>query len=421
MSDELQLLLIFAIIILFARGCGYLCQRYLRQPPVLGELLAGVILGPTVLNIFGWSVFDPWTGHVVNVFANIGVLFLIFIAGLETNVSEIRKVGKTAVLSALLGVLLPLLGGYLASISFGVNNITAIYIGTILTATSVSITAQTLIEINKLRTREGSTIMGAAVIDDVLGIILLSVVIALFIPRNIYSNNLSSSITGHLSPIFQQWMPAQLIFIIVTVFLMLLFFWVVINLGKKVITPILNRVSGINSRYLVLTVSLAMLFLMAVSAEFIGQVAAITGAYLAGIFLGRTKFRAEIEAQISPFTYAFFVPIFLASIGIGINAKNIGSDILFAVVIIIVAILTKVIGCGAGAAITGFKLPSALRVGTGMISRGEVGLIIALIGKNAGIIPDNVYAVMIIVVLVTTVITPPLLRWSFLKSEDLKR
>jgi Kef-type K+ transport system membrane component KefB len=157
---------------------------------------------------------------------------------------------------------------------------------------------------------------------------------------------------------------------------------------------------------------------MAVSAEFIGQVAAITGAYLAGIFLGRTRFRVEIETEIAPFTYAFFVPIFLASIGIGIDAKNLGGDIIFAIIIIVLAILTKVVGCAMGAGISGFNLRSSLRVGIGMISRGEVGLIIALVGKSAGIISNNVYAVMVLVVLVTTVITPPLLRLSFFEKNE---
>jgi Kef-type K+ transport system membrane component KefB len=418
MSHELQLLLILAIIIISARLCGHICQRYLRQPAVLGELLAGVILGPTLLNVMGCPIFDPWAGEMVKIFANIGVLLLMFIAGLETNVKEIRKVGKAATLSAIFGVGLPMIGGYLAAVAFGINYIEAIYIGTILTATSVSITAQTLMEINKLRSSEGSTIMGAAVIDDVLGIIILSVVIAIFIPRSSDANNVPSTITDFLSPMLHQWFPVQLIFIVVTMLLMLAFFWVVINLGKNVVPPIFNRVSGVEARHIILSVSLAMLFLMAVSAEFIGQVAAITGAYLAGIFLGRTRFRVEIETEIAPFTYAFFVPIFLASIGIGIDAKNLGGDIIFAIIIIVLAILTKVVGCAMGAGISGFNLRSSLRVGTGMISRGEVGLIIALVGKNAGIISCNIYAVMVLVVLVTTVITPPLLRLSFFEKIE---
>ena len=431
MSLELQLLLVLAIIVTAAKIAGHICQRYLNQPVVFGEILMGLLLGPTLINLLGWPIFHgvtpdglsvtEWLHDHINSIAQIGVLLLMFIAGLETDLSQLRKVGKSAMVTAILGVAFPLIFGALITHLFGGSWYEAIFVGTVLTATSVSITAQTLMEIRQLRSIEGVTILGAAVIDDVLGIIILALVIAFGTQSSLKTTGhesipkmLADQLIPHLSML-----PAPLITISATIICMALFFLLSVVIGRKLFPVIMEMVSKLRASHIIPATALVMVFLFAIGAEFLGQVAAITGAYLVGVFLGRTRFKAEIERSIHPFTYAFFVPIFLISIGLPINIRQLGNgNLTFALVIILVAILTKVFGCGLGARITGCSNKQSLRIGIGMISRGEVGLIIAQIGLSSRLINKDIYTTIVLMVLATTVITPLLLRWTFPRVEE---
>lgn len=432
MSLELQLLLVLAIIVIAAKIAGHICQRYLNQPVVFGEILMGLLLGPTLINLLGWPIFHGATPeglpvaewlheHIVS-FAQIGVLLLMFIAGLETDLSQLRKVGKSAMVTAILGVAVPLGFGALVTHLFGGSWNEAIFVGTVLTATSVSITAQTLMEIRQLRSVEGVTILGAAVIDDVLGIIILALVIAFGTNtalQNAGHESIPKMLANQLIPHFSS-LPAPLITVTSTIVCMALFFLLSVLIGRRIFPALMEKVTDLHASHIIPATALVLVFLFAIGAEFLGQVAAITGAYLVGVFLGRTRFKGEIESSIHPFTYAFFVPIFLISIGLPIDIRQLGEgNLIFAIVIILVAIITKVIGCGVGARLTGCGNKQALRIGLGMISRGEVGLIIAQIGLSSRLIDKDIYTTIVLMVLATTVVTPLLLRWSFPHVEEL--
>lgn len=428
MNHELQLILLLAILIAASKLSGHLVRRYLKQPVVFGELLAGVILGPTFaclhLSVLAWPMLRgsaDWLHEMVNMLGAIGVLLLMFIAGMETRPAELRRVGKTAFTAASLGVLFPLGIGMLAARLFGLPVNEALFIGVVLTATSVSITAQTLIEMNQLYSKEGVTILGAAVIDDVLGIIILSFVIAFgaagAVARVGIAQGMSAWLAGSLG------MPGSVKYwhIALTLLLMAAYFGLAYLAGKRAVPKMLAAAKHLHASFAVPTAALVLLFIFAFAAEYVGQVAAITGAYLAGLFLARTPYAKQIEHAIHPFTYAFFVPLFLMSIGLGTNMGLLAREQwLFTAVIILVAVLTKIIGCGLGSYLTGFSLHESLRVGAGMISRGEVGLIVALVGLNAGLIHPQIYAALIIMILLTTMITPLLLRMTFPHEKEVE-
>jgi Kef-type K+ transport system membrane component KefB len=404
MTHLLQLLLLLAIIVPAAKLAGALANR-IGQPAVFGEILVGLILGPTVLDILGWPLFAhalPTTHHgnppelyeVIRDLAELGVILLMFIAGMETNLDEMRRVGKVAFWSATGGVVFPLVGGTLVSTAFGLPLFwEGIFIGTILTATSVSISAQTLIELGRLRSREGSTILGAAVIDDVQGIVLLSLVVAF------------AKTSGSVDVM-------QVGLVVVK---MVAYFAVAIFVGRH-LTPVCRWADRLGVSQGLLAVVIAIALFYAWAAEAGGGVAAITGSYLAGVMFAQTPYKHRIDEGIHPLTYSMLVPVFFISIGLAANGRQLGEHVAFTVVLVVVAIVTKAIGCGALARVTGFNTAESVRVGVGMISRGEVGLIVAGYGLANGIIGRDVFSASVIMVLVTTMITPPLLRLSFPKE-----
>jgi Na+:H+ antiporter len=319
------------------------------------------------------------------------VILLIFIAGLETDLVEMRRVGHVAFWSAFGGVVLPLVGGAALAVAYGLPLLwEGIFIGAILTATSVSISAQTLIELGTLRTKEGSTILAAAVIDDVMGIVVLSLVVAF-----------ARSGQG-----------ATLMDVALIIGRMTLYFVGAILVGRW-LDPLIERLNRLGSSQGVLSGALVVAFVYAWGAEYVGQVAAITGSYLAGVLFGQTRFKKEIDQSIHAVTYSMLVPVFFISIGLQANGRELGSQALFTVLLVIVAIATKAIGCGVFARATGFTTTESIRVGAGMISRGEVGLIVAGYGLANGIIGRDVFSASVLVVLVTTMVTPPLLRMTF--------
>ncbi len=427
-----QVLLLLAGIVVVAKVAGAISVRF-GQPAVFGEIAVGLVLGPTVLDVLNLGVFSQASPHstgavdalidaaqesdslvamgetantlylesLIKDLAEIGVILLMFVAGMETDLEEMKKVGKTAFWAAMGGILLPLVGGTLASLYFGYPLYwEAIFVGTILTATSVSISAQTLIELKVLRSREGTTILGAAVIDDVLGIIILGVVTALSAVGA--AGEAESGIGVVLGIVF--WMALYFVA-----------FWFI---GSRYLEKWCDRIRKVPASQALLAFVLVVAFFYAWAAEVIAHLAAITGSYMAGVLFAQTRFREEIDEKIHPVTYSLFVPIFFVSIGLQANARELGGTISFLVAIVSLAILTKVLGCFLGARVTGFDNIQSLRVGIGMVSRGEVGLIVAGVGLSRAIITQNMFSAMVIMVLVTTMVTPILLRYVFPRVEE---
>lgn len=400
MSTSLQILLCIAVIIVAAKLTGALTSR-LGLPLVLGELLAGVVLGPTLLNIWGLSFFLPAPAAgsisvaiVFRVLAQLGVVLLMFVAGLETDIAMMRSALAPAFWAAAGGVILPMVGGALLSRKFGFTWPEAIFIGTILTATSVTITAQTLMNLQQLRSKAGSTILGAAVIDDVLGLIVLSLVIALTpqIPSGAAVSYRSLLLT-----------MGKMLLCLVT-----LLWW-----GPPITRWVFRQAARLHGHHKEVAVALILAFLMAFDAEWLGGMAAITGAYLAGLFVAATPDRENVSREIHPMINSFFGPIFFVSIGLEVNARHLAGGIGFFLLLLLIAIVGKIAGCGLGALGSGFSRRESLVVGVGMIPRGEVGLITASLGFAAGVVSQNVYAQVVILVLMTTLITPVLLRFAF--------
>ena len=394
MSHLLQLLLLLAVFIATAKLAGAASSR-VGQPAVFGEILAGLLLGPTAINVLGWPVFADGSGppliEVVQDLADVGVILLMFVAGLETDVAELRRVGRVAFWAAAGGVAVPMAGGIAVAWWLGVPMLwRGVFIGTILTATSVSISAQTLMELGVVRSREGAAILGAAVIDDVMGIIVLSIVVAFAQPS-------AQGGAWHIAGIFVR---------------LAAFFG-----SAWMLRPWLDRAAGWGDRLGVsqglLAAVLVIALLFAWAAEFLGGVAAITGAYVAGVLLTNSHYKQRIDEGIHPLTYSVFVPVFFISIGLRADARALLALPLLSLALIAVAVAGKVIGCGIPARLCGFTAAESLRTGIGMISRGEVGLIVAAYGLANGVIGRDIFSAAVVVVLVTTMMTPPLLRLTF--------
>jgi Kef-type K+ transport system membrane component KefB len=389
MSSFLQLSLALTIIILAAKAGGWLSVR-LHQPAVLGELIAGLVLGPTFINLLHLPPFDSASLEetVLNL-AELGAVLMMFIAGMEVDLKEMGRTGRVAALAGVLGVAVPLLMGGLVAVPFGYAGAEAAFVGIILTATSVSISAQTLLELGVLRTREGLAMLGAAVIDDVLVIVLLSVFLAL--------------IGGASAP-----GAVAVVFVKIVIYLVLAGI-----VGWLVLPPMMRWVDRqpISEGLAALVFSSVLLFAWAAES---GGLAAITGAFLAGVGLSRSPLREKTEGKIRTITYAFLVPVFFVSIGLQADARSLaGPALVFLLVLLLVAVVSKVAGSGLGARLGGFSGVQALRVGVGMVSRGEVGLIVASVGVSQGIVDPALFSIVVVLVLLTTILTPVLLRRTF--------
>lgn len=390
MSPFLQLILLLTIILIAAKSAGYLSTR-LGQPSVLGELLVGVLLGPTLLNMLHWPVFsDPGLEEVIHHLAEIGVLLLMFVAGLELHLNELAHNSKVSAYAGILGVLLPVGLGYLVAIAFAYPSQEALFMGLVLGATSVSISAQTLMELKVLRSRVGIGLLGAAVFDDVLVILLLSGFLALV------------SGEGGITTI-------GLLVVRMVIFLGLSFLF-----GMKVLPYIVRRTAHLPVSQSVLALALVVMFIYGLAAELVGNMAAITGTFLAGLMFARSPEKERLERGVSALAYAFFVPIFFVNIGLGVNGRDINATVLWLFLsITAMAVFGKWIGAGLGARMASYSWRESLQLGAGMISRGEVGLIIASVGVEAGILDGNELSTIVGMILVTTLITPPLLHALF--------
>ncbi|PLT29721.1 cation:proton antiporter [Peribacillus deserti] len=372
-----MLILQLAIILVAAKIAGSLSVR-LGQPSVLGQLLIGIILGPSVLGLVNET-------KTLAEFSQIGVILLMFIAGLETDIDEFKRTGKASTYVGLGGIIVPLLLGYFAGIVLNLTNFESWFLGLLLSATSVSISVQALKDMNQLQTREGTTILGAAVIDDVVVIIALAFLMS-FAGGDV---NLTTVILKKV-----------------------LFFAGAILVGWKLVPWFLNKFSTLRVSETVISSALIICFVYAYLAEYTG-VAAIIGAYIAGVAVSVTDFKHEVFEKVETISYSIFVPVFFTSIGVTAQFSGIGKNIGLVIVLSFIAILTKLAGAALGAKLAGFNWNSSLGIGSAMVSRGEVALIIAALGLESNLLSQNMFAVLVVVILVTTIVTPPMMKRFF--------
>ncbi|MCL1903883.1 MAG: cation:proton antiporter [Oscillospiraceae bacterium] len=374
-------------LILFATKIFGLLTRKFHLPQVVGAIAAGIILGPAILGVIVPS-------EIITIVAEIGVVLLMFTAGLETDFKQLQASLKATFIIAVLGIIIPIGGGFALAYCFGQDVLKSVFIGVILTATSVSITVETLHEMGKLKTRAGTAILGAAVIDDVLGIIILSVVMGT-------SDDGSVSIAE---------IGLMLLKIIGFFALALIFGVTVFKVFKYLIIK-----KGIKKRVYIF--ALVFCFFMAFLAEQFG-IANIIGAYFAGLILCNIPSEEAIEEKSTILSYMFFSPIFFFSVGLMTTFEGLDKRlVLFAVLLLAVAILSKLAGCFLGAVLCKYTKKESLQIGVGMISRGEVAIIVATLGVNEGHMVPELFSSVIVVVIITTLITPLLLNLVFRKDE----
>ncbi|MGN0242927.1 MAG: cation:proton antiporter [Lachnospiraceae bacterium] len=380
-----------AIIIVAAKLCGLICRK-LNIPMVVGQILAGLIVGPCLLNLVNEST-------VISIIAEIGVVMLMFMAGLTTDLKELLKTGPVAFLLACVGVLVPLCGGYLLYSCFygfaptGSDSFyTAVFIGVIMTATSVSITVETLRELGKLQGKVGTTILSAAIIDDVIGIIVLTFVIGFKTPGS---------------------KPVSVIVNTVAFF----GFAILVGFGFYYLFKFLDTRYA-HSRRIPIFGFVLCLVLAYCAEEFFG-IADITGAYIAGIILCNIKDSEYIEEKIDISSYMLFGPVFFASIGLKTSFDGITVSIfLFSLCFVLVALITKVVGCGITAKLCHFNSVDSLKIGIGMMTRGEVALIVAQKGLSVGLLDSVYFPSVILLIIVSSIATPILLKLLFSKEEE---
>lgn len=381
-----------ALILLSTKVLGLITKKF-NMPQVVGALLAGLVLGPAMFNILHETNF-------IQQMAELGVIVLMFTAGLETNIKDLKKTGVASFIIALFGVIVPLIGGFIVAFLFNRSNFSQInsdiflqniFIGIIVTATSVSITVETLKELGKLNTKAGNAILGAALIDDILGVIALTIVTSFA--------DVSVNIFGVFIKI--------VLFFIFSIIIGFMFYFLFSKWIKRY-----NK----DLRRFVIAAFVFCLLLSFVAERFFG-VADITGAFIAGLIISNTERTKYILSRFETTSYMLLSPIFFASIGVKVELIEMSANvILFTIILLIIAVLTKIIGCGVGAKLCKFSNKESLQVGIGMISRGEVALIIANKGIALGLINTLFLAPVVVTVVLTTVITPILLKIIF-KNE----
>lgn len=392
MSPFLQLALILAIILLTAKLAGYVSTRF-GQPQVLGELVVGLLLGPSLLDLMNQPfVTSTHLNDFIIEFGELGVLILMFLAGFELHLSDLAKNTRVSIFAGTLGVILPVLLGFAIGELNHMHVNEAVFLGLTLGATSVSISAQTLMELGVLRSRVGLGLLGAAVFDDVLVILLLSTFLAI-----------EEGSGGFLSVV--------LVFSRMVIFLLLS-----AAFGIWALPRLARLFSRLRISQGALTLTISVMLVYGVAAELLGGMAAITGTFIAGLMFARTDERERIESGLYALGYSLFVPVFFVSIGLSINLRTLDISAFWLMVLIIAAAIAgKMAGCGLGARAAGFTWRESLQLGAGMVSRGEVGLIVAQVGVSQGLLTPKIFSAIVGMVLVTTLVTPPVLRALFLK------
>ena len=375
-------LLLFVALILLATKVFAIFMKHIHLPQVIGALAAGVLLGPAVFN---W--IEP--NETISAIAEFGVILLLFAAGMETDFRQLRSSLKSSLVISTLGVVVALGGGFAVALLFGKPSFESFFIGVVIASMSTSITVEALSEMGKLKTKTGTALMGASLFDDILVIMILA---------------LTMGMGG-----------ADFSFVSLGIILLRIaaFFAFAIVAGLCV-NKLFNYMYNTFGKKRRLTIfAIAYCFLMAYLAEFFG-LADITGAYLAGIAFCSTRCVESLETKTHELSYMFFTPVFLANIGIHTSFDGMTSSmVLFTVLLVLVAIASKLLGCGLGAKICKFTNRESAQIGVGMIARGEVSFIVAAKGIAAGYISSLLFPSVIVVVLVTVLITPLLLKAVF--------
>ena len=388
-----EFLLWIALILISTKVLGLLCKA-VHLPEVVGALLAGVILGPSALGLMS---MEGDTGTLLTYVAEMGVIFLMFSAGLDTDLKELKANIGASFVTALIGVIVPLIGGMIGyALYFGedLSNydqmLQSLFVGVVLTATSVSITVETLREMGRLSGKVGMTILGAAIIDDILGMVVLAVV--------------SSMKDTSVKP--------------TTVLIKIVLYFVLILILFMVTSRLEFAIEKNDHKRRVAIFAIAFCFILAYVSEIGFGIADITGAYFAGVMLCQSKIRDYVDIKIHDVSTVFFSCIFFASVGLKVTLGGMTLKVwMFAVILTLIAIISKMVGCGLGAKICKFTWKESLQTGVGMISRGEVALIVAEKGRQVGLINEDLFAPIILVVIVTTLITPILLKVVFKGDE----
>lgn len=384
-------LLDFALILMSTKILGLITRQF-RMPQVVGALLAGLLLGPAMLGVLTET-------DMIHNTAELGVIVLMFCAGMETDIDELKRSGSKAFVIALLGVLVPVAGGFGVACYFNTPErilsdagssifLQNVFIGVILTATSVSITVETLKEMGKLKTRSGNAILGAAIIDDILGIVALTIITSMADPN------------VHIALVLAK-TAAFFVFSVVV--------GIIFHKVYKKWSESADR--GLHRHAIA---AFVFCLLMAYVAEEWFGVADITGAFLAGLIVSKTQRTQFLASTFDTLSYLYLSPVFFTSIGLKVDLPEMTPALIgFSAALALVAILTKVIGCGLGAKLCGYKNYQSIRIGVGMISRGEVALIVASKGMELGLLGSNFLGPVVIVVVITTIITPILLKPAF--------
>ena len=387
---DTNLLLVIALILLSTKVFSIFVRK-IHVPQIIGALVAGVVLGPAV-----FGIIEP--NEFISTIAEFGVIFLLFYAGMETDFKQLQNSFNASLLIAVLGVVAALIGGFAITLLFVESSFESFFIGVVIASTSVSITVEALQEMGKLKTKSGTAIMGAAILDDILVIVMLAVVMGL-----------GSSESG-----FTVGSVAIILLKIAAFFV----FAVIAGIGVNKLFNFMFDRFGETRRLTVFAI--AYCFLMAYLAELFG-LASITGAYIAGIAFCNTHCIKYLEIKTNSLSYMFFTPVFLVNIGLQMSFDGLTSNmILFTVLLAIVAILSQIIGCGLGAKIFKYTNRESMQIGVGMVARGEVSFIVASKGIVAGYISSQIFPSIIAVVLITVLITPLLLKAVYASNDQTK-
>lgn len=365
---------------------GYLCNR-IGIPSVLGQLVAGVLVGPALLN---WLHPTP----LITDLAEIGVILLMFAAGCESDLELLKKYFKPSLLAAILGALLPIIAVTPIARAFGMSWPHAVFLGVVFAATSVSISVVVMQELDFTKNQEASTILGAAVVDDILAVIILSIMMALVGEEQ----KSAAAMIGQ--------------------FALQIAYFVGLFVVVKWVVPVIFKVAErLRIQYATVVISLIIAFGLAALAETVG-LSDVVGAFFAGVAIGQTKFRQQVGQAVDNLGNSFFMPIFFVNIGLTMSFANFLPQLGFILILTVVAILTKLIGCGGAVRLLGYDRPSALIVGSGMVSRGEMALIVAQIGLTNHLMSTSHYSAVITAIILTTLVAPLLLKLSIQRQHQ---
>ncbi|MFQ5970256.1 MAG: cation:proton antiporter [Nitrososphaerales archaeon] len=394
--DVLRTVIALTVLVLVGRILGTVFSRF-RMPEVIGEVSAGIVLGPLALGgiiiLFDKPLVE--LNDLMLAFAQIGAIIILFSAGLEYTFRDLRKAGLPASIVGTAGVVLPMFGGYYVSILFGYEWTVAMLIGATLTATSIAITVRILQELNRQKSVEGNVLVNAALIDDVLGLTVLSLATSIVVAGTLPSITELALVTGQSLAI-----------------------WFALLLASVLFLPrLVHGITMLRAKGTIEVVSTTSAFGVAAAAGSLG-LSPIVGAFAAGMGLAGSRPVQEIREFMRQLKI-LFGPLFFAIIGTYFDPRQLLQlDITFFVVLLAVAILTKILGCGLPATFLLKSRDKGFKVGYGMVSRGEVGFIIAGIGLASGIFAQGVYSALVLVIMVTTIISPILLRHAYSKSKE---